>query len=215
MSRADGRDRRLACGVSLASLVDQVAEGVPPPDPEHQVGCPHCGAALAELEEIWERVRELAHEEIVGPVTIVQNVIRRIRRSMAPRAPQVPLEVVVPRLVRHALLHGDRGTTRIADVVVAGIAARVARRVPGVHTLVRGRQLDAVRHRHALPTGVHVEVDDRRVALTLALVVEYGASIPAVTREVREAIIESIETATGLDVVGVDVRVNDLHLAGE
>jgi uncharacterized alkaline shock family protein YloU len=208
--------RRLPCGVELASLIDQVADGTPPDDPDHQAQCPHCQATLAELEQVWDQVRELAREEVAAPDAIVHKAIRRIREALAALELHLPLEEVVPRLVQHALLRSERGRTRIAASVVAEIAARAARSIPSVHAVVTGGPLSTVRERApGALFGVGVEVNGHRVAVRLHLVLEYGPSIPAVTSEVREVIVRRVEALTGLEIVGVDINVDDLYVPGE
>jgi len=58
---------RLPCGTNIATLVDQIAEGVASADPAHQADCPDCQATLRELEHVWGTVRTVAREEIVPP----------------------------------------------------------------------------------------------------------------------------------------------------
>lgn len=204
------RSERLPCGVALAPLIDQVAEGAAPAEPEHQAACPHCRATVTELEEIWERVREVAHEEVVAPDRIVEHVISRIREEFV--LDGIPLEAVVPRMLRHAQLPEARGSTRIADVVVEEIAARVAQAVPGVHALSAGGVGGALRPLMPSRAGVGVEVREDEVTVELRLVVEYGAPIPEVTGTVRLAVIQAVEALTGLSVPAVDISVDDVHV---
>lgn len=215
--RVDGGSERLPCGVELATLVDQVAEGTSPADPEHQATCPHCGPALAELDDLWGWVRELAREEVVVPARLVEKVIRRIREEVASLALRAPLEAVAPRLVEHALLLAERGATRIADSVVAEFASRAALEVPGVHSLDRGGLVGAIQGRvptGAAPEGVAVEVEEERVTVHLQLVVVYGESIPDVTNAVRSHVIRSVEAMTGLEVAKVNIAVQDVDAEG-
>jgi hypothetical protein len=57
---------RLPRGAVPADLLAQVTEGAAPRDPAHQRSCPHCRAALAEFEDLWAPVRELAAEGARG-----------------------------------------------------------------------------------------------------------------------------------------------------
>lgn len=202
---------QLPCGVELDPLIDQVAEGLAPDEPGHQAVCPHCQATLAELQGLWGYVRELAREEVVAPGRIIEEVIRRIREEFSVNG-LLPLDVVVPRLVRHALLTDSRGTTRIADSVVAEIALRAARAVPGVHALGRGGARGALEALTPSASGVAVEVSGHKVTVELHVVVEYGAVIPAVVSAVRSTVMRSIETMTGLEVVEVNISVDDLYI---
>ncbi|MBB0245736.1 Asp23/Gls24 family envelope stress response protein [Streptomyces alkaliphilus] len=117
-----------------------------------------------------------------------------------------------------------RGRTTIADGVVAKIAGMAARDVQGVHAMGGGlaRTFGAVRDRvpggggaPAATRGVKAEVGEVQTALDLDLVVEYGYSIPDVTRDVRENVISSVERMTGLEVVEVNIAVGDVKLPDE
>jgi uncharacterized alkaline shock family protein YloU len=118
-------------------------------------------------------------------------------------------------------LQSERGTTTMADTVVTRVASIAAREVPGVHDLGGGvsRALGSVTGRVGLGTetsrGVGVEVGSKQAAVDLALVIEFGVSVPEVTREVRENVIKRIEGITGLEVTEVNITVNDLFLPGD
>jgi uncharacterized alkaline shock family protein YloU len=195
VNREDGP--RLACGRELLPLVDQVAEALPPVEPEHQRTCPHCQAALGELEDLWGQVRALAREEIVAPERIVRNVIRRIHEGAATVPREVPLEEVLHRLVQHAMLETDRGTTRIADSVVARIVDQAVRGLRGVH--LAGR-----------PTALSVAVSGGRVTIRLPLALRYGVSLAEASAAVRASVIEQVEGLTGLVVDAVNISVDDV-----
>ncbi len=188
---------RLACGRELARLVDQVADGLPPVEPEHQRTCPHCQAALGELEDLWAQVRALAREEIVAPERIVRNVIRRIHEGLATAPREVRLEEVLPRLVRHALFETDRGTTRIADSVVARIVDQAVRGLRGVRRTGR-------------PPSASVAVGGSRVTIRLPLAIRYGVSLAEASAAARTSVIEQVEGLTGLVVDAVNISVEDV-----
>lgn len=203
---------RLRCGTRVAALVDQVAEGVPPDDPTHQARCPHCRAALRELEQLWDRVREAAREDVQPPRRLIDDVVRRVRQELRALGQLVPLETVVPRLVRHALLGGPRGMTRIADSVVARIVANTVRATRGVHALsVEGPGTSGGEVPGRLPPrGVEIEVSGHSLTVQVRLVVAYGRSIPAVTAEVRRRVMLRIEALTGLEATKIDIAVDDV-----
>jgi uncharacterized alkaline shock family protein YloU len=122
---------------------------------------------------------------------------------------------------RGGLLETDRGTTTIADGVVAKVVGIAAREVPGVHDLggAPARALSSVTSRVGVgderTRGVSVEVGRKEAAADLTVVVEYGESIPRVTTEVRENVIRRVEGLCGLRVTEVNVAVNDLHFSGD
>ena len=91
---------RLPCGAVPADLLTQVTEGTAPRDPAHQRSCPHCRAALAEFEELWIPVRELAAERVRAPADLLQSVMAQIRE--------------LSRANWSAVLHDPAGRTRIA-----------------------------------------------------------------------------------------------------
>ncbi|MEU6557999.1 Asp23/Gls24 family envelope stress response protein [Streptomyces sp. NPDC046915] len=115
-----------------------------------------------------------------------------------------------------------RGTTTIADGVVAKIAGMAAREVPGIYSLGAGmaRAFGAMRERvpgggGAVTRGVKVEVGERQAAVDLDVVVEYGVSIVDVAGDVRTNVISAVERMTGLEVVEVNIAVDDVRLPDE
>lgn len=122
---------------------------------------------------------------------------------------------------RGGQLESDRGTTTIADGVVAKVVGLATREVPGVHDLggAPARALSTVTSRVGVgderTRGVTVEVGKKEAAADLTVVIEYGESIPRVTTEVRENVIRRVEGLCGLKVTEVNVAVNDLHFPGD
>ncbi|KQO00804.1 alkaline-shock protein [Arthrobacter sp. Leaf234] len=121
-------------------------------------------------------------------------------------------------------LHTAQGNTSIADTVVQKIAGVAAREVPGVHAMGNAarRAFDQITER--IPGsqtnasgGVSVEKGEKQTAIDVTIVVEYGASIVEVSKTIRENIISSVERATGLEVieVNVTVTVTDVHLPSD
>ncbi|WP_020658058.1 Asp23/Gls24 family envelope stress response protein [Amycolatopsis benzoatilytica] len=138
-----------------------------------------------------------------------------------PNRPDAP--TAVPSAALAAVEQADTaGRTTIASLVVQKIAALAAREVPGVHALGGGvsRALGALRDKipgsgATSTAGVSVEVGEKQAAIDLDVVVEYGARIAEVAREVRRNVITAVEQITALDVVEVNISVNDVHLPGE
>jgi uncharacterized alkaline shock family protein YloU len=213
---ADVQGKLLPCGTELATLIDQVAEGLPPERSRHQQRCPHCQAALEQLGQVWGFVREVAREDIVRPPGLVESVVRRIKHELRALGQLIPLEAVVPRLVRHALLTGPGGVTRIADTVVARLVARIVRDTPGVYALsVRGMSAFSAGSHGGLATrGVSVWVDRHRVDIEIRIVIEYGRRVPVVSAVVRDRVACWIERATGLEPGQIDIRIDDVYPGG-
>src|SRR3954452_2550419 len=114
---------RLPCGKAIDDLLIQVADRTAPSDPAHQQTCPHCRAALAELEDLWAPVRDVAAEDVRAPAGLLQSVMAQIRE--------------LARNDWSAVLTGPRGRTRIAARVVGAVARLAAESVPHV-TLALG-----------------------------------------------------------------------------
>jgi uncharacterized alkaline shock family protein YloU len=121
----------------------------------------------------------------------------------------------------HAPLHSDLGKTTIGDGVVTKVAGLAAREVPGVHDLggYAARAVGSVTEKvglgGAFNQGVSVESGDTEAAVDLALVIDYGESIPRVADAVRSQVIKRVEGITGLTVIEVNITVNDLYFPGD
>ncbi len=119
-------------------------------------------------------------------------------------------------------LHTDRGDTDIAETVVQKLAGIAAREVPGVFALgspVR-RAFNAITDRIPgsqtnVSGGVTVEKGERQTAIDVSVILEYGAAVVDVSQGIRNNIISSVERATGLEVLEVNVHVTDVHLPEE
>lgn len=110
-------------------------------------------------------------------------------------------------------LHGDRGRTTIGDVVVTKIVGTAAREVAGVHGTGTGLRRTAaeVGLGDQRTHGVSVEVGEHEAAVDVEAVVDYGADVGRVARQVRESVTRRVEELTGLSVVEVNVVVSDVH----
>lgn len=121
-------------------------------------------------------------------------------------------------------LQTDRGNTSVADSVVAKIAGIAAREISGVHDMGIGaaRTFGALKEKLPVgsnapsPTqGVSVEVGEKEAAVDLDLVIEYGVSIPDLSRSVRSNVIQRVERMTGLSVTEVNISVDDVWLGDD
>lgn len=112
----NGGHARLPCGTDLLALVQQVSDGLPPADPEHQAGCVHCRRSLARIRSTLDDVRGLASERVVAPPDLARRVMRRLRGEQA----------------RVAVSASARGRTSVNQAIVAQVAQRAALDVPEV-----------------------------------------------------------------------------------
>ncbi|WP_052273948.1 MULTISPECIES: Asp23/Gls24 family envelope stress response protein [Arthrobacter] len=111
------------------------------------------------------------------------------------------------------------GHTTIAETVVQKIAGIATREVPGVYAMGSAgrRAFSSLSERIPgsqtnVSGGVSVEKGERQTAIDLSIVVEHGASIVEVSQMIRRNVISSVEEATGLEVIEVNINVTDVHL---
>lgn len=110
----------------------------------------------------------------------------------------------------HTLLNTDiQGEVKIADDVVAQIAAIAAGEVEGVGETAGnlGTTLMAYVGMKKNERKVRVEVAEGIVRVEMKITVLYGYNIPEVSRLVQEKVKAAIENMTGLTVADINVRV--------
>ncbi len=102
------------------------------------------------------------------------------------------------------------GEVKIADDVVASIAALAAGEVDGVYGMtgnIGQKLMHSVGIRTGSGSGVRVDVAGDMVRVDAALVLKYGYNIMETSRKVQDRVKNSIETMTGLNVTDVNVRI--------
>lgn len=101
------------------------------------------------------------------------------------------------------------GTVKIADDVVAMIAAFAALEVDGVSAIAGGADMEAVSKggMKRLGKSVKVEVSKDGVKADIAIIMDYGYNIPATSSKVQNRIKTAIENMTGLAVQDVNIRI--------
>lgn len=97
--------------------------------------------------------------------------------------------------------------------VIEKIVAMATREVP--HVLgMKGNLMHFVQEQFGaenLTKGVSVEVtDDNRVVVNISVIIEYGACAPDIFEEVKERVTERLGAMTGLEVAGINLRIEDV-----
>lgn len=97
--------------------------------------------------------------------------------------------------------------------VIEKIVAMATREVP--HVLgMKGNLMHFVQEQFGaenLTKGVSVEVtDDNRVVVNISVIIEYGAYAPEIFEEVKERVTERLGAMTGLEVAGINLRIEDV-----
>ena len=126
-------------------------------------------------------------------------------------------------------LQTERGSTTISDAVVKKIAGLAAQEVEKVQVgggtsaavggflssvggAVTGGGGSSAGGAGAPTSGVSVEVGQEEAAVDLTVAVEYGVSIPQVTRAVRRNVVNRVEYIVGVRATEVNIIVNDVQL---
>jgi uncharacterized alkaline shock family protein YloU len=105
----------------------------------------------------------------------------------------------------------------ISRKVVKAIIYREASQVPGVVQLGGDSILKKLFRFLGLaprPRGIELELADGEAAMTLTLVVRYGAAIPELAAELRRRIKTALRVMAGIDVRTVNVYVKSVKAAG-
>jgi len=97
------------------------------------------------------------------------------------------------------------GRSTIASEILASYAADAALEVEGVGGLV-----ESALHRHK---GVRVLENDGRVRVEIHVMVEWGASIPDVGREVQQRVRAYLAQMASIEAEAVDVIVDEIGVA--
>lgn len=97
--------------------------------------------------------------------------------------------------------------------VIEKIVAMATREV--LHVLgMKGNLMHFVQEQFGaenLTKGVTVEVtDDNRVVVNISVIIEYGAYAPAIFDDVKARVTERLAAMTGLEVAGVNLRIEDV-----
>lgn len=106
------------------------------------------------------------------------------------------------------------GDIKVSANVVMTIAAVAALEVAGVNSL-QGTAADEIVTMlkiKNLAQGVRIEIENNQARVALAIILEYGYSIPKISSQVQEKVKSAIETMTGLEVVSVNVRIGGVNI---
>ena len=114
----------------------------------------------------------------------------------------------------YALESGEAGEVRIADEVVAIIAGLAATEVEGGASMAGNitNELVGKLGMKTLSKGVKLTVVDNTVSVVLSLNLEFGFSVPEVSRRVQEKVKADIENMTGLEVLEVSIQIEGVNI---
>ncbi len=111
----------------------------------------------------------------------------------------------------------SKGEIKIADEVVAIIAALAATEVEGVASMAGNitNELIGKLGMKNLSKGVKVDVLEGIVTVSLALNLKYNYSIVEVSARVQEKVKNAIENMTGLKVADVNIKVAGVEMESQ
>lgn len=106
------------------------------------------------------------------------------------------------------------GAVNISNDVVATIANIAANEIEGVSGLSGGIAGDIAEMfgKKNLAKGVKVNAEEKTVELDLNIIVDFGIKIPDVSWHIQEAVKQSVEAMTGLNVKEVNVHVVGVNM---
>ncbi len=107
------------------------------------------------------------------------------------------------------------GSVKIADDVVAMIAALAATEVDGVSSMsgnITHELLSRMGYKN-LTKGVKVEVYHKKVRVDISVMIEYGYNIPTTCQIIQTKVQAAIESMTGLEVTDVNIRIAGVNIA--
>jgi uncharacterized alkaline shock family protein YloU len=104
------------------------------------------------------------------------------------------------------------GATRVANEVVASIAALAALQVDGVSAMYQpaGHQIDRILRRAHAHRGVRVDLIEDSLHLDLWIVIEAGGSVPVIGGQVQRRVADAVDRMLGLRVAEVNVFVSEV-----
>jgi uncharacterized alkaline shock family protein YloU len=107
------------------------------------------------------------------------------------------------------------GQVKVANEVIAQIAALTALQVPGVSGMAdRTNQLTRVIRRGGIHKGVRLEMTGQRdLRLQIYLVAESGKNLPNLAAEVQSRVAGAVDRMLGLNTTAVDVYFADVRFA--
>ncbi len=108
-----------------------------------------------------------------------------------------------------------KGRVKVANEVIAQIAAMTALQIPGVARVADGsNQFTRVIRRGGIHQGVRVELgDDDALKLQLLLVADSGRNLPDLAAQVQRQVVAAVDRMLGMRTSSVDVFFADVRFS--
>lgn len=106
----------------------------------------------------------------------------------------------------------EYGTIRIADEVIATIAAMAAMEIDGVADMSGGvtSNITGMLGKKNTGKGVKLEIDGQKANIDLFLITRFGVRLPVVADEVQRKVKNAVEDMTGLTVTTVNIHIQGI-----
>lgn len=208
---------QLGCGRDIDQVWDHLDRA---PDP-HELTCPYCQAARADLAGLAEATRQLRVDDATNPdlqpgpavldriLAVARAEVRRGRRLPLDQpdsdgtTPNTVSEQAVTTVVRRV---GDR----TADIQIRRCSIATISPVGTGSVPAPSGDADAAGSVGALLAGP-LEASPAAVAVSLRVSVAHDLPIVRATVQLRSAVVEAVDQEIGIDVTSVDIHVEDVH----
>ncbi|MGD0833902.1 MAG: Asp23/Gls24 family envelope stress response protein [Candidatus Dormibacteria bacterium] len=105
------------------------------------------------------------------------------------------------------------GVTRVANEVVARIAALTALQVPGIHAMYQagGQSFERILRRSLAHRGARVQLrDDHALVIDLWVVLVSGNAVAHVGAEIQQRVADAVDRMLGLEVAAINVHISEV-----
>ena len=121
--------------------------------------------------------------------------------------------------IKNILNEKDPGTgmVKISEEVIEVLSDKAAREIDGVAGLTAGflGSVADVFGKKNGAKGVDVDIKDSAVTITVHVVIKYGCRIPEIAWRIQEAVKNSVESMTNLEVKKVNIYVDGVKFEEE
>lgn len=111
----------------------------------------------------------------------------------------------------------ETGIIKISEDVVEVLADKAVREIDGVAGLTAGflGNVADVFGKKGGAKGVDVDIKENKVTITVHVVIKYGCRIPEIAWRIQEAVKNTVESMTDLEVLKVNVFVDGVKFIEE
>lgn len=111
----------------------------------------------------------------------------------------------------------ETGMVKISEDVIEVLADKAAREIDGVAGLTAGflGSVADMLGKKSGAKGVDVDIKDNTVSITVHVVIKFGCRIPEIAWRIQEAVKNTVESMTNLEVTKVNIFVDGVKFEEE